>query len=73
MMIDSNQIVTTAEIAERLEEKIKAVRRWTERREANGFPEPIKTVQNYVHLYDFDEVNKWFEVHKQKWGAYYAD
>lgn len=72
MMIDLDNVVTVAEIAERLDQPIKTVQRWIERRPANDFPTSIKTVHNLTRLYDFTEVSVWFEGHKQKWGAYYA-
>jgi predicted DNA-binding transcriptional regulator AlpA len=61
MNVEHYDIVTLREAAERLEIKVRNLTRLYERRHTNGFPQPIKYIKHSLILFDYNDIEVWYE------------
>jgi hypothetical protein len=54
-----DHITTLGDFAVEIQQPVKNVRRWADRRESTKFPKPVKSLLS-VDLYDVGELRKWF-------------
>lgn len=65
-------IVGLREVAKALGVRAGLVDRWRQKKETNGFPDPIKKLDG-LHLYSMKQMSEWFEAHKKMWPAYFQE